>query len=145
MTTSIDHDIFLADTDDQIADCFDCMRELRPDIDRDTFVSRVRRMQKEGFLLAGIAAEGTVVAVTGYRYIHNLFAGSTLYVDDLVTSSSQRSKGYGAALLDWLRQQANNNNCQMLHLDSGTQRFRAHEFYFANGMHIASFHFAEHL
>lgn len=134
-----------AATDDAILACFECMQELRPNIERATFVTRVRKMEDEGYGLASITHQGKVVAVAGYRYMHTLFGGDTLYVDDLITLSAARSRGYGAALIEWLRDQATRRGCKMLHLDSGVQRARAHQFYFATGFHVNCFHFARAL
>jgi GNAT superfamily N-acetyltransferase len=102
-------------------------------------------MQTEGYRLAYIEDNGVVVAVAGYHSHTSLFMGKNLYVDDLVTSSSSRSKGYGKALIDWLRHVAMDTDCTHLHLDSGTQRHRAHRFYLQQGMDIESFHFSEKL
>jgi len=140
-TTSVE----AATSDEQIAACFDCMRELRPHIVRDGFVERVRQMEKEGYRLASITADGAVIAVAGYRYMHTLFGGDTLYVDDLITLPAMRSAGHGARLIDWLKDEAAARGCQMLHLDSGVQRARAHRFYFATGFHVNCFHFAQQI
>jgi len=71
--------------------------------------------------------------------------GKHLYIDDLVTAESQRSKGYGETLVRWLRELAIKEGCTYLHLDSGTHRGRAHKFYFEQGFTIASYHFSEEL
>ncbi len=71
--------------------------------------------------------------------------GKNLYVDDLVTTSDSRSKGHGKAMIDWLLTITVAAECTHLHLDSGTQRHRAHRFYLSQGMDIASFHFSEKL
>ena len=89
--------------------------------------------------------ECEVVAVAGYRIMTTLFMGRNLYVDDLVTSDKSRSKGYGKVLIGWLRDLAKASDCTHLHLDSGTQRHRAHRFYLREGLDIASFHFSEKL
>ena len=80
-------------------------------------------------------------AVAGYRIMENLFSGLHMYVDDLVTSEAQRSRGFGGALLDWLVELAKSHHCVEFQLDSGVQRFDAHRFYFRKGMHISSYHF----
>lgn len=134
-----------AESDEEISRCYAVMSELRPQLERHAFVNLVRHMQVEGYRLAYLEADGAVVAVAGYRIYTNLFMGKTLYVDDLVTSASARSKGYGEAMLSWLRTLAGENDCMYLHLDSGTQRHRAHRFYLAQGLDIASFHFSEKL
>lgn len=132
-------------TDQEIADCYDVMAELRPHITREQFVPLVRSMQADGFRLACIRAGGRVVAVAGYRLGTNLFCGRHLYVDDLVTADTERSKSYGRELLAWLRAIAVENDCEQFHLDSGVQRKRAHAFYLREGMELSSYHFSERL
>ena len=61
------------------------------------------------------------VAVAGFRVGENLAWGRFLYVDDLVTLSAHRSKGYGSKLLTWLKAFAVREGCMQLHLDSGIQ------------------------
>ena len=52
-----------------------------------------------GYRLAFVQDTDGVVAVAGFRVGENLAWGRFLYVDDLVTLPSHRSKGYGAKLL----------------------------------------------
>ena len=136
---------YVVDTDDEINACFDVVSELRPHLSRSAFLPMVRHMQMEGYRLACIRDGEAVVAVAGYRVFTSLFMGKNLYVDDLVTSKEARSRGHGAALVDWLKAEARASGCRFIHLDSGTQRERAHRFYFAQGLSIASFHFSEKL
>ena len=133
----------LAKDADQIARCYEVMRELRPHIaTREAFVAQVQRQQRQGYLLAFLEAAGEIRAVAGYRFVEFLFQGPHLYVDDLVTRESDRSAGYGGALFDWLVAQARAHGCATLELDSGVQRFDAHRFYLLKRMRIASHHFA---
>jgi GNAT superfamily N-acetyltransferase len=81
------------------------------------------------------------VAVAGYRLSESLVAGRNLYVDDLVSAETERSRGYGKLLLDWLKAEARAAGCSELHLDSGVQRHDAHRFYLRERMHISSYHF----
>ena len=134
-----------AKTDAEIEACFDVMAELRPHLKKHDFLSTVRNMESEGFCLIYIATDNKVVAVAGYRICSNLFMGKHLYVDDLVTAGEERSSGYGKRMIDWLRGKAKTTDCKFLHLDSGTQRGRAHKFYFQEGFTIASYHFSEKL
>ena len=131
-----------ADTDAEIQSCYDVMAELRPHIAREQFLPLIRSMQAGGFRLACIRFEGRVVAVAGYRVSTSLFMGYNLYVDDLVTAESERSKGYGRELLAWLRNLAVEMGCKGFHLDSGVQRKRAHEFYLREGLELSSYHFS---
>ncbi|HEV3392160.1 MAG TPA: GNAT family N-acetyltransferase [Chthoniobacterales bacterium] len=134
--------IAIADTVEDIRRCFPVMRELRTHItDAEDFVERVQRQRKQGYQLAFVESEGQVCAVAGYRFLESLFSGKNLYVDDLVTRDSDRSRGFGGELLDWLIKQAREKGCQNFELDSGVQRFDAHRFYFTKRMSISSYHF----
>jgi len=118
------------------------MRELRPLFQNpEQFVERVLGQQKQGYKLAFVESDGQVRAVAGYRFLESLFSGKFLYLDDLVTRESDRSRGFGGELLDWLIEQAREHDCENLELDSGIQRFDAHRFYFAKRMDISSYHF----
>ncbi|HMJ16478.1 MAG TPA: GNAT family N-acetyltransferase [Polyangiaceae bacterium] len=134
--------IQIALSDNDVTACFPVMTELRPKLDSTEFLARVRRQQREGFQLAFVRDAEQIVAVAGFRFMEKLFSGRTLYVDDLVTHDSLRSKGYGRALFMWLVSRAREEGCRVLELDSGVQRFAAHRFYLRERMSIVSHHFA---
>ena len=133
----------IAVEDREIENCFDVLLELRPELLRSSFLELIREMDLEGCKLVYIEEKGHVVAAAGYRITTNLFMGKSLYVDDLVTLESVRSKGYGNISVTWLHELAVKNGCNVLHLDSGAHRHQAHKFYYRNGFTIASFHFSE--
>jgi GNAT superfamily N-acetyltransferase len=137
--------IKLAQTSDEIARCFPVMAYLRPYLLAEEFVDRIRAQQAQGYLLACLEDEGAVVAVAGFRVTEILASGRTLYVDDLVTDESRRSRGYGKSMLDWLQEYARQAGCETFSLDSGTHRQEAHAFYFRERMRVTSFHFAKPL
>jgi len=138
---SRDVSIRLATRDEEIADCFPVMHELRPHLVADEFVSRVRTQQASGYRLAYCIDEAVPVCVAGFRIGESLSWGRFLYVDDLVTHESARSRGYGSAMLRWLHEYAEKQGCNQLHLDSGLQREDAHRFYHREGMITAAYHF----
>jgi GNAT superfamily N-acetyltransferase len=133
--------IRLAESDDDIARCCHVMRELRPATAEAEFVARIRVQEATGYRLALGEADGIAVAAAGFRLGENLAWGRYLYVEDLVTSSAQRSKGHGRELLAWLVEFARREGCDELHLDSGVWRKEAHRFYEREGMEMASYHF----
>ncbi|HZH44603.1 MAG TPA: GNAT family N-acetyltransferase [Lysobacter sp.] len=132
-----------AETDTQIAATFDVMQQLRPHLARDGYVPLVRSMMaSDGYRLAALIDDaGAVRAVAGYRYMHMLYCGRLLYVDDLVTDESARSQGCGAWLLDWLKAQAREHGCREVQLISRVTREQAHRFYFREGFGIECFEF----
>src|SRR6185295_9897005 len=133
--------IRIAESDDEISRCFAVMRQLRPHVREEDFLSKVRQQQRGGYLLAYLEDGDQVMSVAGFRVVENLVSGKMLYVDDLVTLEANRSSGYGKQLFDWLVEQARQRGCAHLELDSGVQRFDAHRFYLTNRMIISAHHF----
>ena len=135
----------LAETASEIARCFPVMAHLRTHLVAEEFVGRVTAQQAEGYRLAYLEDEGAVVALAGFRVMEVLATGRTLYVDDLVTDETRRSRGHGKAMLEWLQAYARKAGCATFSLDSGTHRQEAHAFYFRERMRVTSFHFAKKL
>ncbi|MFW6206544.1 MAG: GNAT family N-acetyltransferase [Gemmatimonadota bacterium] len=134
--------IRIAESDEDIQACFSVMSELRPKLSPENFVETIRDMETEGYRLAFLSVDGSPpVCVAGYRLETRLWCGRILYVDDLVTAETERSRGYGAAMLDWLKETARAEGCAELHLDSGVWRKDAHRFYRDQGMEDSSLHF----
>lgn len=134
--------IALANDDVDLRRCYRVMAELRPHVGPDEFLRRVKRQwELAGYRLAYLA-DGEVKAVAGFRISECLAWGKYLSVDDLVSKSVDRSRGYGGALFDWLVAFAKREGCDQLHLDSRVQRFDAHRFYLSKRMVIECHHFS---
>ena len=133
--------IRVASGETEIKRCCPVLMQLRPHLEAIAMVDQILRQQAAGYMLAYCEAEQVIRAVAGYRYGENLAYGKYMYVDDLVTNSDDRSKGFGKLLFEWLVGAARNEGCEVLCLDSGVQRFDAHRFYLTNRMNIVSHHF----
>ena len=134
--------IAIACSPQEIRRCYQVIHELRTHFeDANRLIEQVQRQQKQGYQLIFLESDGEIRAVAGYRYLESLFSGKNLYVDDLVTRESDRSRGFGGELIDWLIKEARAHGCETLELDSGVQRFDAHRFYFSKRMSISSYHF----
>ena len=129
-------------TDEEILSARRVMRQLRPQIAEDAYLATVRRMMgTDGYQQAAVFEGDTVAAVAGYRFMEMLYAGKILYVDDLNTDETHRSRGHGKMLMDWLKREAKSRGCVQLQLDSGVQREQTHRFYFREGLTINCYHF----
>jgi GNAT superfamily N-acetyltransferase len=135
--------IKFAESDSEIDSCFPVMSLLRPHLRRAGFVQLIRGMSPQGYRLAYLAADDIIRAVVGYRVIDMLRTGRMLEIDDLISDTSQRSKGYGKQLLDWCYQLARRSNCSVVELDSAVHRSDAHRFYFRERMYVLAFHFSK--
>jgi GNAT superfamily N-acetyltransferase len=119
-------------------------RQLRAGLGAD-YAGRLRSVFGNGARMS-VAAEGSEVrGVALWRVIENTYEGRRFYVDDLVTDQSHRSRGIGRRLLRHLEQKARELECDVLALDSGTQRTDAHRFYFREGLVIPAFSFRKTL
>lgn len=119
-------------------------RQLRPHLSREYKVQMSRVFAGGGRMVIAVDRD-EVMGIAVYRQHENTFDGLHCYVDDLVTDEALRSRKVGQSLLAWLESAAREAGCKRLKLDSGTQRGRAHQFYFREGMQIASFHFYKDL
>ena len=115
-------------------------RQLRPQLPPE-YEARLQVIFADGARMALVVDADSVCSVALWRVVENTYEGRRLYVDDLVSDETRRSSGAGKMLLDWLQAKAESLGCDVLALDSGVQRDRAHRFYFREGMHISSFCF----
>lgn len=135
--------VCIAETDEEVAACYPIMSELRPHLSRDSFVPLVRRLGKAtGLRLAYLSEGAEIRAVAGYRISEWLAGGKYLEIEDLVSKASDRSKGYGGALFDWLMSLAALDCCRQVRLVSNVRRTDAHRFYLRKGMSMEAYYFS---
>ena len=135
----------IAKEDHEILACWEAVYALRPHLIKEEFLEKIRDIQKENYHLAYIASEGKVVSIAGFRYMHMLYSGKSIYIDDLSTLETHRGKGYASQLLNYIDALVKEQKLEVVHLDSGFSRQKAHKVYFNHGYTISSFHFAKKL
>ncbi len=136
--------ITIAETDAEILATHGLIAQLHPpigDVSPAEYLQRVKQQQAEfGYQLAFLRKQDKIRCVAGFRFCRSLGWGRFLYVDDLVTSEDNRSKGVGKEMFAWLVQKAHNAHCD-LRLDCALHRREAHRFYLRERMDIFAFHF----
>lgn len=119
-------------------------RQLRPQLPDDYRKTMERVFAGGGRMV--VATDGLkVLGLAVWRVFADTFSGLKFYVDDLVIDEASRSQGAGHKLVAWLEQEARTQGASSITLDSGTQRTRAHRFYFREGFVITSFNFKKQL
>ena len=118
--------------------------QLRPELPKN-YVERMTEIFARGAEMAVARIGPEVVGLAVFRVLEKTFSGRELYCDDLVTDEARRSTGVGHALIEYMERIGRERKCDMLALDSGTQRQQAHKFYFREGMVVTSFHFDKKL
>jgi GNAT superfamily N-acetyltransferase len=125
----------------RLDDAYRVIRELRTELTEEDFRRFFAEWHPEGYRLVALFDDGECRAAAGFHLTHGFLHGRFMYVDDLVTSDRNRSKGYGRMLNQHLHEVARANGCATVQLDSGTQRKEAHRFYLRERYDITSFHF----
>jgi len=134
--------IKIAQSEQEILDCYAVMAELRPHIQPEEFLPRVKRLAEiAGFQLVYLK-DVEIKAVAGFRISEWLAGGKYLEIEDLIAKGGERSKGYGGDLFEWLVRHARENDCDHLRLVSGVHRKDAHRFYLRKGMTLEAYYFS---
>jgi len=127
-------------------DVLPVLQELRPHLTPESFATVYDRGYPQGLRFTAVYDEdGRCVGVAGWRIVATTNALLKLYVDDLITTEADRSRGIGRMLLASLIDRACDAGCRVVDLDSGVHRPDAHRFYMREGLTISSFHFARSL
>lgn len=108
---------------------FPVLNELRPHLGQNDFQQLLEGMRNDGYRMLSCVEQQKIKAVAGFAIKVNFYHGKHIYLYDLVTSSSERSKGYGEALIKALESVGKNEGCENITLSSGLQRKDAHRFY----------------
>jgi GNAT superfamily N-acetyltransferase len=113
---------------------FEVIKELRPHLDLEEFTRLVQLARAgDGYRLVARELRGKVVAVMGFRILHDLVHGSHLYIDDLVTTKDRRSEGHGAELLRFAEAEARRLGLTGLRLCTGIENEAGRKFYEREG------------
>ncbi|QHD01084.1 GNAT family N-acetyltransferase [Pseudomonas sp. S04] len=129
-----------------LAASFALMGVLRPHLnDQDRYVAQLVRQAEQGYRLLAAQEGERLVGLAGYRELENLLYGRFIYVDDLVVSPELQRSGVGAQLLNAVREQAVQRDCDHLVLDTGLHMPLAQRFYFRQGLLARGMHFTQSL
>ncbi|AST91011.1 MULTISPECIES: GNAT family N-acetyltransferase [Sutcliffiella] len=108
---------------------FPVINELRIHLNQKTYFDFLCSMREEGYRMFALYENNKIVAVAGVTIKTNFYYGKHVFVYDLVTQSTHRSKGYGEQLLSYIHEFARDSGCGMVALESGLARVDAHRFY----------------
>lgn len=126
--------IVVARTKLDLERCFPIIKELRPNLSLNDYMSIYEQAHKDdGYEIVAIEEKDNILAVMGYRILHDFIRGKHIYIDDLVSTEKIRSKGLGAELLGYAEKVAKELSCNGLRLCTGLDNERGMKFYERNG------------
>jgi ribosomal protein S18 acetylase RimI-like enzyme len=100
------------------AGIFPIVVQLRPHLDQEEFLRRVRRQTHNGYELIGAFRDGRLIGVLGMRPVHTLVRGPHLHIDDIVVNEKERKSGIGRALMDYAEADARARGMASVFLDA---------------------------
>jgi len=124
---------------------WEVLSQLRVELSYDEFEDLIYEMRHKDYKMFGLFEGEELVTYAGAFIQTNLYHKRHLFVDDLVTYDSVRSRGYGEAMLDYLSNYAKMAGCERIVLTSGLVREKAHEFYEKKGFSKKSFTFVKEI
>ena len=119
---------------DELERAYHVLKELRTALSHEDFNALYSAARREGgYKLVGAYDGGECVGVLGFRLLTDFVHGRHLYIDDLVVTAKQRSRGAGAELLRHAEEVARDLGCKGLRLCTGVDAKDAQRFYEKNG------------
>ena len=115
--------------------------EVYPSLTLEEYDRELDGMLPHNYGQVGVFDNGELVGLTGYWIGSKLWCGKYMELDNVVVAQSHRRTGVGHRLFDYMREKAVELDCNMLALDSYTDNFPAHRFFYSENYIPRGFHF----
>lgn len=115
----------------EIETVYPLMKQLRPNLSQEDFVTKVLEQQKsmQYRLFAAYDDKQRLIGLCGIMPFHVLYREKCLYICDLVIDSSLRGQGFGQKFLQEVEDLACKEGYLQIELSSSFPRKEAHRFY----------------
>lgn len=112
---------------------FEVMKVLRPNLELSAFLDCRERLIKEGYNLIGLEVNERIVSIASYIICPHPVYYRELQIHVMATLEAEQGKGYGTQVIAYIKQEAINNKCGRIFVNSRLERKEAHRFYNKNG------------
>lgn len=117
------------------------LNELYPNLTLDEYSVELDEMLPHRYGQVAVFDENECIAISGFWIGNKLWVGKYLELDNIIVREKYRSQGVGKLMFDFLEKKAKEQQCNMLSLDSYTNNFSAHKFFYNEGYAPRGFHF----
>lgn len=128
-------------TKEEMLSSFPLIQEMYPSISYDEYSEELDLMIKNSYKQVVVFENKEMLGLSGYWVGTKLWSGKYLELDNVFTSAKHRSRGVGDLIFQHLENKAKELGCTMLALDSYTDNFKAHKFFYEKGYIPRGFHF----
>ena len=112
-----------------LSQAFPVVSQLRPHLSLEEYIKLSNLMKPQGYQIFCLYKNEKITAYAGVALQTNLYYGKHIWVYELVTDKSERSKGFGKMLLSYIEAYAKECSAQCVALSSGLEKLGAHSFY----------------
>ncbi len=128
-------------TKEEMLENFELIQEMYPTITLEEYSNELDVMLPNNYGQVAIYDGETCAGLTGYWIGSKLWCGKYMELDNVVVSSKYRRRGIGQQLFEHMEAWAKELGCTMLALDSYTDNFEAHRFFYEQKYVPRGFHF----
>lgn len=126
---------------DEMLENYTILTEVYPSLTIEEYSKELDDMLPHNYGQVAVYDGENCLGLTGYWIGSKLWCGKYLELDNVVISKKYRSKGAGKALFEFMQKKAEDEKCTMMALDSYSDNFKAHKFFYAQGFVPRGFHF----
>ena len=128
-------------TKEEMLNNFELLKEVYPGISFEDYSNELDSMLPHNYGQVGVFEAETCIGMTGFWIGTKLWCGKYLELDNVVISKKHRSKGIGQKLFSFMEGMAEEEDCNLMALDSYSDNFAAHKFFYSQGFVPRGFHF----
>lgn len=108
---------------------FPLISQQNPEIDKNTFQTRLGAMLKEGFRCIGAFDDKKLVGCAGFWTGTRFWCGTFIEPDNVVMLHNYRHQGIGRKLMQWIEYEAKRLNCEIIKIETYAKNMPARSFY----------------
>jgi GNAT superfamily N-acetyltransferase len=129
------------ETKEEMLNNFSVIQEMYPTITLEEYSRELDIMLPHNYGQVAVYDGSTCAGLTGYWVGSKLWCGRYMELDNVIVSEKYRGHGVGKQIFTFMEQKARDLNCTMLALDSYTDNFKAHKFFYEQNYVPRGFHF----
>ncbi|GAB5417766.1 MAG: GNAT family N-acetyltransferase [Crocinitomicaceae bacterium] len=120
---------------------FELILEMYPTISKEEYSKELEIMIPNNYGQVAVYDGESCAGMTGYWIGSKLWCGKYMELDNVIVSSKYRRKGVGKILFSHMEKMAKEMDCNMMALDSYSDNFDAHRFFYEQNYVPRGFHF----
>lgn len=128
-------------TKDEMLKNFEIILEMYPTITFEEYSTELDAMLPHNYGQVAVYDGETCAGLTGFWIGSKLWCGKYMELDNVVVCSKYRRRRIGEQLFQHMEQKAKDLGCTMLALDSYTDNFPSHKFFYTQDYVPRGFHF----